>query len=129
MNILNPSAVEVLAGLQRRGFTFRTSGGQLLVSPLSQLSEDDRNALRAHREAIIAMLPDTRPLEVAISKLANEVLDDATTLADFATNLSHELHRGQQLALLHRLAGIGRRMHRTTELLCRDSDRNREVPR
>ena len=68
-------------------------------------------------------------MEVAIVKLANEMLDDATTLADFARSLSHELFRGQQLELLHRLTGIASRIHRTTEMLCNDSDKNREIPR
>ncbi len=124
----NKSAVEVLASLQRRGFSFRACKGQLLVSPFSQLSEDDLKTLAAHRASLIGMARDDRPLETAIRKLANELTDEMNTLCDFALNLSRELHRGQQLQLLHRLAGIARRVHRTTKLLCRDSDTNRENP-
>jgi hypothetical protein len=129
MNILNSPAVEVLVGLQRRGFRFRSQGGKLLVSPFSQLSEDDLKAIAANRAALIDMVRDDRPLETAIRKLANELVDDVVTLADFSQNLCHELHRGQQLQLLHRLAAIGRRIHQTTSRLCRDSDANREIPR
>jgi hypothetical protein len=125
MNILNRSAVELLATLQRRGFTFRTSGGKLLVSPFSQLGEDDRKVIAANRAALIDLVRDDRPLETAIRKLSNELVDDMNALVDFAVNLSHELHRCQQL--LHRLAAIGRRIHQTTELLCRDSDANRDA--
>jgi hypothetical protein len=127
MITLTPSAVELLANLHSRGFQLRTKDGKLLVSPLSQLSESDRQSLRTHRDALLDMVRDDRPLERAIRTLANEVLDDATTLADFAVNMGHELYRGQLLQLLHRLADIGRRIHKTTELLCRDNDLNREV--
>jgi hypothetical protein len=67
----------------------------------------------------------TPALEIAVRKAANEILNDATTLADFAANLTRNLTRPAQYRLLVRLARLGRDLQRTLSGLCDDSDTGR----
>ncbi len=57
------------------------------------------------------------------------MVDEATSLADLAASLAKDLHRGQQFALLKRLASIGKQLHHTSELLCNMSDQREEERR
>jgi hypothetical protein len=107
---LSPTAAATLADLQARGFSVRTAGGKLLVRPLSQLSEGDREALRANRAELIELVRNPPPLEKAIAIAAAELHDSVAALEVFAVHAAGELHRPQQLRLLHRLAAFARRI-------------------
>jgi hypothetical protein len=47
---------DLLALLQRSGISVRLADGKLLVSPASRLTDDERQALREHRDGLIAVL-------------------------------------------------------------------------
>jgi hypothetical protein len=48
--------VDLLDLLKHAGFAVRLDAGKLLVNPASRLTDDERQALREHREGLIAVL-------------------------------------------------------------------------
>jgi hypothetical protein len=64
----------------------------------------------------------TPALKSACRKVAEELVDEASTLAEFVASFSSELTRGQQFVLLKRLADIGRRLNHTLKALCNLSE-------
>lgn len=63
-------AAELLALLSSSGFTVRLDGGKLLVSPASRLTDDERAALREHRERLLDLLDPATELAVNAPKAA-----------------------------------------------------------
>lgn len=47
---------ELLDLLRHAGFTLRLTAGKIFVSPASKLGPDERQAIAAHREGLIALL-------------------------------------------------------------------------
>jgi hypothetical protein len=115
-------AAAVLADLTQRGFRLRARGPQLLVSPLSKLSSDDRDALRANRAELLRLLPDSRSgLEIAIERTAAELVEEAGTLASMMP-LVAEIRHGERLAFLVKLAHITLRLRKVSAWLCERCD-------
>ena len=50
------AALQVLWNLENRGFTLRVDDGALIVSPRSQLTPEDDQAIRRHRNPLIALV-------------------------------------------------------------------------
>jgi hypothetical protein len=50
------TAADLLAGLTRQGFTFAPEGDGIRVTPASRLTEADRQAIRANKAELLAML-------------------------------------------------------------------------
>ena len=55
------SAAELLQGLRQRGFVVSVDGYQLKVSPGAELSDDDREQIRLHRDSIVRLILDPDP--------------------------------------------------------------------
>ena len=49
-------AAQVLAHLQAAGFRLQADGDRLTVAPASLLRDDDRNIIKAHKAALLALL-------------------------------------------------------------------------
>ncbi len=49
-------ALELVWRLEDRGFTIRRDGQELVVCPGRQLTEADRDAIRQHRTAVLAIV-------------------------------------------------------------------------
>lgn len=56
------SANDLLLHLKKDGFQLRVINDRLAVTPASELSDGDRDAIRMHRDGLVAMLlePDSR---------------------------------------------------------------------
>ena len=56
------SANDLLLHLKSAGFQLHVINDRLSVAPASELSDDDRDAIRMHRDGLVAMLrePDSR---------------------------------------------------------------------
>jgi hypothetical protein len=50
------AAVQLLWGLEERGFRLAIEGEALVVAPRSQLTRDDDQAIRAHRDELIELI-------------------------------------------------------------------------
>jgi hypothetical protein len=69
----------LLATLSRRGFTVRAVGGFISVIPASELTADDREAIRQRRDELLAVLSPAEPwnLDTAI-----RLMDEADALVE-----------------------------------------------
>ena len=53
--------MDLLARLRAKGFELRTEGERLIVSPASKLYEEDRDAIRLHKPALLLLLSGRGP--------------------------------------------------------------------
>ena len=58
---VEPAALALLADLTRRGFTVRVAGGALAIRPASELTANDRAAIRECRAALLLALSSPEP--------------------------------------------------------------------
>lgn len=58
--------IRVLNKMRGAGFLLRLDGGDLIVSPLSRLSEQQRAYLRSHKAGLVALLSDAETLAAAL---------------------------------------------------------------
>src|SRR5262245_63434904 len=67
-------AVELLEGLRRRGFALAPEGDSLRITPSSRLSPELRQAIRAHRAELLALLRwDQAAADALLAQLRQEV--------------------------------------------------------
>ena len=62
------AAALALNKMRRAGFALSVRDGRLIVKPLSRLSEPQRAYLRAHRNALLALLQDAAELHTALAQ-------------------------------------------------------------
>jgi hypothetical protein len=54
--VVDIAAIKVLLDLEERGFTLRAEADSLLVHPRSRLTMADDEAIRAHRDELLALV-------------------------------------------------------------------------
>jgi hypothetical protein len=92
---------ELVADLRRRGITLSVEGGNLRVTPASRLTDTDRELIRAHKPAVLAL---TMGLGVRPGMLSTELpadwhllWDERAAIMEYDGGLSRE--RAEALAL------------------------------
>ncbi len=102
----------LLAGLLARGMALRLDGPALKVSPSALLTDDDRLAVRTHREALVALLtPSPAPAKPGLDPFAGEaqaagsVVRDPAELVELRAALAHWVaHNAGREDLARRIA-------------------------
>jgi hypothetical protein len=70
---------DLLADLERRGFTLRAVAGSISVVPASGLTPDDRRAIRENRSELLAILSVAEPWD---ADSAQRLIDGADALVE-----------------------------------------------
>ena len=72
---IDPMAtVRALKRMRRHGFTLRLVGNDLAISPFSSLSDAQRQFIRAHKVALVALLMDAETVYSALAQAGSSGL-------------------------------------------------------
>jgi hypothetical protein len=122
------AAGDLLASLERDGFSLRAGNGVIYVKPAARLSADQKTAIAANRSGLLAILRDLQPLpppaphglEQAIEQEVRELYAHGERLEHVSTDSRLSAHAGARILL--QLSNINTRLL----ALCRDAEQDAE---
>lgn len=68
------ATVRALKRMRRHGFTLRWVGNDLAISPFSSLSDEQRQFIRGHKVALVALLQDAEAVYAALAQAGSSGL-------------------------------------------------------